>query len=136
MILKQRHKQLQLTKGFDTCLKNLLFDFCLAALEGDNINAKLYLRHSYYLLGIHRRLTLLLSIIVNEESLKEDKDIEQLLTLLAAMTEPNNIDIYFDPNGRGFSKKYSRYLEGLQKLTPALQEIISTPRKEETSRKN
>jgi hypothetical protein len=37
--LKQRYKQLQLIKGFDSSLRNLLFDFCLAALDGDNLNA-------------------------------------------------------------------------------------------------
>ena len=128
--LKQRYKQLQLIKGFDSSLRNLLFDFCLAALDGDNLNAKLYLRHSYYLLGLHRRLTLLLSIIVNEPSLKEDKDVRQLLTLLAVMTEPNNIDVYFDLNDGGFTKKYSTYLEELQKLIPTNQGI-SVPRREE-----
>jgi hypothetical protein len=120
----------QLIKEFDSSLRNLLFDFCLAALDGDNLNAKLYLRHSYYLLGLRRRLTLLLSIIVNEPSLKEDKDVRQLLTLLAVMTEPNNIDVYFDLNDGGFTKKYSTYLEELQKLIPTNQGI-SVPRREE-----
>ncbi|MFZ0510392.1 MAG: hypothetical protein WAM14_02195 [Candidatus Nitrosopolaris sp.] len=129
--LNQRYKQLQLIKGFDSFLRNLLFDFCLAALDGDNLNAKLYLRHSYYLLGLHRRLTLLLSVIVNEPSLKEDKDIRQLLTLLAVMTEPNNIDVYFDPNDTGFNKKYTTYLKELQKLTPDHKEITSNPQKKE-----
>ena len=114
--LNQRFKQLQLTKGYDSSLGNLLFDFCLAALDGDNLNAKLYLGHSYFLLGLHRRLTLLLSVIVNE-SLFKDKDIRQLLTLLAVMTEPNNIDVYFDPNDTGFNKKYSTYLKEPQNLT-------------------
>ena len=91
----------------------------------------LYLRHSYCLLGLHRRLTLLLSVIVNETSLKEDKDIRQLLTMLAVITEPNNIDVYFDPNNGGFTRKYSKYLEELQKLTPASQAITVT-RKEES----
>ncbi|MGB7956797.1 MAG: hypothetical protein WCF23_22720, partial [Candidatus Nitrosopolaris sp.] len=71
-----------------------------------------------------------LSIIVNEPSLKEDKDVRQLLTLLAVMTEPNNIDVYFDLNDGGFTKKYSTYLEELQKLIPANQGI-SVPRREE-----
>ena len=71
----------------------------------------------------HRRLTLVLSIIVNEPSLKEDKDVRQLLTLLAVMTEPNNIDVYFDLNDGGFTKKYSTYLEELQKLIPANKEV-------------
>ncbi len=117
--LRQRYKQLQSIKGFDFSLMNLLFDFCLAALDGDSLNAKLYLRHSYYLLGLHRRLTLLLSVIVNEPSLKEDKDIRQLLTQLAVITEPNNIDVYFNPRDSGFNRKYCTYLEELQKLTPA-----------------
>jgi hypothetical protein len=77
-------------------------------------------------LGLHRRLTLLLSVIVNEKSLKEDKDIRQLLTMLAVITEPINIDVYFDPNNGGFTRKYSKYLEELQKLTPASQAIAVT----------
>ena len=110
----------QLIKGFSSSIRNLLFDFCLAALDGDNLDARLYLRHAYYLLGLHRRLTLLLSVIVNPEtSLKEDKDIRQLITMLAVITEPNNIDVYFDPNNGGFTRKYSKYLEELQKLIPA-----------------
>lgn len=72
---RQRYKQLHLIKVFDSSVKALLFDFCLAALDGDSLNAKLYLRHSYHLLGLHRRLTLLLSVIANEISLREDKDI-------------------------------------------------------------
>ena len=116
VIQKQRYKQLQLIKGFNSSIRNLLFDFCLAALDGDNLNARLYLRHAYYLLGVHRRLTLLLSVIVNETSL-EDKDIRQLLTMLAVITEPNNIDIYFDPSDSGFTKKYSKYLESFKSYT-------------------
>lgn len=116
---KQRYKQLSLIKGFDSSVKDLLFDFCLAALDGDSLNAKLYLRHSYYLLGLHRRLTLLLSVIVNDISLREDKDIRQLLKLLAIITEPNNIDVYFDTNNGGFSSKYTTYLKELQIPTQA-----------------
>jgi hypothetical protein len=119
VVQKQRYKQLQLIKGLSSSIRNLLFDFCLAALDGDNLDARLYLKHAYYLLGLHRRLTLLLSVIVNETSLKEDKDIRQLLTMLAVITEPNNIDVYFDPNNGGFARKYSKYLEELQKLKPA-----------------
>ncbi|HET7390522.1 MAG TPA: hypothetical protein VFJ51_06840, partial [Nitrososphaeraceae archaeon] len=137
VVQNQRYKQLQLIKGFSSSIRNLLFDFCLAALDGDSLNARLYLRHAYYLLGLHRRLTLLLSVIVNETSLKEDKDIRRLLTMLAVITEPNNIDVYFDPNNGGFTRKYSKYLEELQKLTPASQATVT--RKEEnqaTSRTN
>jgi hypothetical protein len=114
IIQRQRYKQLHQIKGFDSSVKDLLFDFCLSALDGDSINAKLYLRHSYHLLGLHRRLTLLLSVIVNDISLREDRDIRQLLTLLAIISEPNNIDVYFDPNNSGFSDKYITYLKELQ----------------------
>jgi hypothetical protein len=83
--------------------------------------------------------SLLLSVIVNETSLKEDKDIRQLLTMLAVITEPNNIDVYFDPNNGGFARKYSKYLEELQKLKPVSQVISVTRNIEEneaTSRMN
>ena len=116
---RQHYKQLHLIKGFDSSVKALLFDFCLAALDGDSLNAKLYLRHSYHLLGLHRRLTLLLSVIANAISLIEDKDIRQLLKLLAVMTEPNNIDVYFDINNGGFGRKYITYLKELQNPTVA-----------------
>jgi len=137
VVQKQHYTQLQLIKGFKSSIRNLLFDFCLAALDGDTLNARLYLRHAYYLLGLHRRLTLLLSVIVNETSLKEDKDVRQLLTMLTVITEPNNIDVYFDPNS-GFTRTYSQYLEGLQKLTPANGAITVTRREENqaTSRTN
>jgi hypothetical protein len=139
VVQKQRYTQLQLIEGFSSSIRNLLFDFCLATLDGDSLDAKLYLRHAYYLLGLHRRLTLILSVIVSETSLKEDKDVRQLLTMLAVITEPNNIDVYFDPNNGGFTRKYSKYLEELQKLKPVRQAIAVTRKKEEnqaTSRTN
>src|SRR5215467_10043755 len=131
VVQKQHYTQLQLIKGFTSSIRNLLFDFCVAALDGDDLDARLYLRHAYYLLGLHRRLTLLLSVIVNETSLKEDKDIRQLLTMLAVITEPNNIDVYFDPNNGGFTRKYSKYLEELQKLKPVSPGISVTRKIEE-----
>src|SRR5919112_116629 len=56
----RRYKQLQ-TSGSGLPLKNLLFDFSLSALNGDILDAKLYLVHSFYLLGFGRRFFLLLS---------------------------------------------------------------------------
>ncbi|MGB6592798.1 MAG: hypothetical protein WBE68_14965, partial [Candidatus Nitrosopolaris sp.] len=50
VVQKQRYTQLQLIKGFNSSIRNLLFDFCLAALDGDNLDARLYLRHAYYML--------------------------------------------------------------------------------------
>ena len=40
-------------------------------------------------------MTLLLSIIVNEPQLRLDRDIRNLLTLIAMIAEPDNIDVYF-----------------------------------------
>jgi hypothetical protein len=125
LVTKQRYRYLtQHIRGFDLSLKGILFDFCLAAMEGDILNAKLYLRHVFYLLGLHPRLYLLLCVIINEP-LVEDKDIIEFLTLLAVATEPNNIDIHFNPNQGGFSKRYDMYLKQLQKLTPIYKQKIS-----------
>jgi hypothetical protein len=86
-------------------------------MEGDTLNAKLYLRHAFYMLGLHPRLYLLLYVIINEP-LVDDKDIRELLTLLAVVTKPNNINVHFNPNQGGFSKRYNMYLKQLQKLMP------------------
>jgi hypothetical protein len=112
----RRYRQLQ-TRGSGLPLKNLLFDFSLSALVGDYIDAKLYLTHSFYILGLRRRLVLLLSIIVNEPEHIKDRDVRELLTYLALMSEPNNVDVHFDMNNNGFSSRYSVYLQELQKVS-------------------
>ena len=107
-----------LTSGSGLPLKNLLFEFSLSALAGDKLDAKIYLTHTYHILGLRRSLVLLLSIIVNEmENIKYDADVRELFTLLALMSEPNNVDIHFSIDEDGFSKRYSEYLQELQKLT-------------------
>jgi len=111
----RRYKQLQ-TSGSGLPLKNLLFDFSLSALNEDVLDAKLYLVHSFYLLGLRRRLVLLLSIIINEPDYLKDRDIRTLLTYLALLSEPNNIDVHFDLDNNGFSPRYSLYLQELQKI--------------------
>ena len=99
-------------------LKNLLFDFCLSALVNDTFNAKLFLTHSLYLTGLRRQLVILLSSIINDSNLVEnDKDVRELLTLLALLSEPNNIDIYFDINKDGFNIRYNTYLTEINKLS-------------------
>jgi hypothetical protein len=55
----------------------------------------------------------------------EDNDIIEFLTLLAVAAEPNNIDIHFNPNHGGFSKRYDMYLKQLQKLAPIHKQKIS-----------
>jgi hypothetical protein len=125
LVTKHHYRYLtQHIRGFDLSSKGILFDFCLAAMECDTLNAKLYLRHALYLLGLHPRLYLLLCVIINE-SLAQDRDIMEFLTLLAVITEPNNIDIHFNPNHGGFSKRYDMYLKQLQILTPIHKQKIS-----------
>ena len=112
----RKYEQL-LASGSGLPLKNLLFEFSLSALAGDKLDAKIYLTHTYHILGL-RSLILLLSIIVNEiENIKYDADVREMFTLLALMSEPNNVDIHFSIDENGFSKRYSGYLQELQKLT-------------------
>jgi hypothetical protein len=112
----RRYRQLQVS-GSGLPLKNLLFDFSLSALVGDYTDAKLYLTHSFHILGLRRRLVLLLSIIVNEPEHIKDTDVRKLLTYLALMSEPNNVDVHFDMDNNGFSSRYSIYLQELQKVS-------------------
>ena len=112
----RRYKQLQ-ANGSGIPLKNLLFDFSLAALNEDILDAKLYLIHSYYLLGLRRRFVLLLSILINESKYLKHMEVRKLLTYLALMSEPNNVDVHFDLDNKGFSPRYSIYLNELQKIT-------------------
>ena len=113
----RKYEQL-LASGSGLPLKNLLFEFSLSGLAGDKLDAKIYLTHTYHILGLRRSLVLLLSIIVNEiENIKYDADVRELFTLLALMSEPNNVDIHFSIDENGFSKRYSGYLHELQKLT-------------------
>ena len=127
-------------------LKNLLFDFCLSVLEStgrngpttDRINyndgridTKLYLTHCSYLLGLHKRLTIVLAVIANETSLHQDKDVRHLLTLLARLSEPDNIDIYFEGDKNGFDSRYTIYLRELKYLAIQLPQSNSSNKKGE-----
>ena len=99
-------------------LKNLLFDFCLSALVGDTFDAKLFLTHTLYLTGLRRQLVILLSSVITDLVLvNNDSDVREMLTLLALLSEPNNIDIYFDLNKEGFNKRYNTYLKEIGKLS-------------------
>jgi hypothetical protein len=112
-----RYRELQKNSS-GVPLKNLLFDFCLSALVSDTFNAKLFLTHSLYLTGLRRQLVILLSSIINDSNLVDnDNDVRKLLTLLALLSEPNNIDIYFDINNDGFNNRYNTYLKEINKLS-------------------
>ena len=49
--------------------------------------------------------------------MKNDNDVREMLTLLALLSEPNNIDVYFDINNDGFNRRYNTYLKELGKLS-------------------
>lgn len=94
-----------------------MFEFGLSALNGDSLDAKIYLIHAYHILGLRRRLVLLLSLIVSEQrNIKYDPEFRKLLTQFAIISEPNNVDIHFDIDEKGFANRYSNYLNELQKL--------------------
>jgi hypothetical protein len=52
--------------------------------------------------------------IINEPELSLDKDVRKLLTFIAMISEPGNIDVYFDVKNQGFSNRYATYLKEMQ----------------------
>jgi len=106
---RQRYIQLH-EIGCSYPIEYLLFDFCLAVLDEDYLDAVLYLLHSYHILGISKSFNLLLSIIINEQ-LVHGKDVKRLIILLAKAIEPRNADQYIDIFGEGFKKRYLLYKE-------------------------
>jgi hypothetical protein len=93
----------------------LLFDFCLAALEGDHLDAKLYLAHGFQILGLSQRFNLLLSAVVYTP-LTEDEEIRELLTLLAVISQPADAKVYLDLYGEEFRKRYDIFQNELMKI--------------------
>ena len=117
LVNKQRYSQLG-EMGCTYPAQYLLFDFCLAALGEDYLNARLYLAHAFHILGLHKPLNLLLSVIVNEEEqqLLKDKDVKEFLVLLTKAVEPRNASMYINTYGNEFSRRYNIYREELNKL--------------------
>lgn len=109
----QRYKQLR-EIGCSYPIEYLLFDFCLAALDKNFLDAALYLAHSFHILGLSKSFNLLLSVIVNEK-LTHDKDVRRLIILLAKAIEPRNAELYIDTYDITFRKRYELYREGLRK---------------------
>lgn len=93
----------------------LLFDFCLAALEGDHLDAKLYLAHGFQILGLSQRFNLLLSAIVYTP-LTDDWEVRELLTLLAVISQPADAKVYLDLYGEEFRKRYEIFQNELIKI--------------------
>jgi hypothetical protein len=110
--IEQRYKQLH-EIGCSYPIEYLLFDFCLAALEEDLLDAALYLAHSFHILGISKSFNLLLSVIINEK-LAHDRDVRRLIILLARVIEPRNAESYIDTYGSRFRRRYELYREGLR----------------------
>jgi hypothetical protein len=93
----------------------LLFDFCLAALEGDFLDAKLFLGHALNIIGLSNQLNLLLSAIVYTP-LTYDKQIRELLTLLALEVQPANMAAYLELYGTDFQNRHQIYENEIMKL--------------------
>jgi hypothetical protein len=110
--IEQRYKQLR-EIGCSYPIEYLLFDFCLAALDEDFLDAALFLAHSFHILGLSKSLNLLLSVIVNEK-LTNDRDVRRLIILLAKTIEPRNAESYSDTYGSRFRRRYEMYREGLR----------------------
>jgi hypothetical protein len=104
---EQRYNQLR-EIGCSYPVKYLFFDFCLAALDGDYLDAGLYLAHSFHILGLSKLFNLVLSVIVNEQ-LAYDKDARELIVLLARAIEPPNAETYIDTYGSRFRNRYEVY---------------------------
>ena len=114
LVPQQRYRQIR-ELGCTYPVNYLLFDFCLAALDGELVDARLYLAHSFHILGLHSSLNLSLSVIINE-ALTQDRDVRNLLTLLAKATEPRNAKNYLETFGSEFKKRYNAYLQEVEKL--------------------
>src|SRR5215208_4264545 len=110
---EQRYNQLH-EIGCSYPVEYLFFDFCLAALDGDYLDAGLYLAHSFHILGFSKLFNLILSVIVNEQ-LAHDRDVRRLIILLARAIEPRNAEAYIDTYGITFRRRYELYREGLRK---------------------
>ncbi len=93
----------------------LLFDFCLAALEGDHLDAKLYLAHGFQILGLSQQFNLLLSAIVYTP-LTDDEEVRELLTLLAVISQPADAKVYLEIYGEDFKKRYEIFQNELIKI--------------------
>lgn len=83
----------------------LLFDFCLAASEGDHLDTRLYLAHGFQILGLSQKINLLLSAIVYTQ-LTDDEEVRQLLTLLAVIRQTVDARVYLEIYGEDCKKRY------------------------------
>lgn len=111
----QRYKQLN-ELGSTYPINYLLFDFCLALLDDDVVDAKLYLAHCNHILGLDRSFALVLSAVVNA-SLQKDPDVLEMLVCLSKASEPRNASSYLNTLGEGFRKRYEIYSRERERLS-------------------
>lgn len=110
----QRYHQLT-ELGCSYPVEYLLFDYALAALEGDYLDAKLHLAHSYHILGFRSSFNIVLSVFLNE-FLTQIEDIRVFLLVLAKAVEPKNARDYIHSFGNHYAERYKTYLSGLSRL--------------------
>jgi hypothetical protein len=94
--------------GFNYPSQYLLFDFCLAALDDDFLNAKLFLGHAINIIGLSNQLSLLLSAIVYTP-LTDITEVRELLALLALEVQPVNMEPFIELYGEEFQKRFQKY---------------------------
>ena len=87
----------------------------MAALEGDLLDAKLFLGHAFNIIGLSNQLNLLLSAIVYTP-LTSEKEVRELLTLLALEVQPANMESYLELYGKDFHNRHQIYENEIMKL--------------------
>jgi hypothetical protein len=113
-LIFQRYRQLT-ELGCSYPVEYLLFDYALASLEGDYLDAKLHLAHSYHILGFRSSFNVILSVLVND-FLTQIEDIRVFLLVLAKAVEPRNARSYIHSFGNQYAERYETYLAGLRGL--------------------
>lgn len=101
--------------GYNYPTQYLLFDFCLAALAGDLLDAKLYLGHALNIIGLSNQLNLLLSAIVYTP-LTSYKEVRELLALLALEVQPANVESFIELYGEEFQNRYRIYQNEIMRI--------------------
>jgi hypothetical protein len=110
------HRYHQLREiGCSYPVEYLLFDYALAALDGDYLDAKLYLAHSYHILGFRSSFNIILSALVND-FLTQIEDMREFLLVLAKASEPKDARSYIRTYGVHYAERYETYLSGLSKM--------------------
>ena len=89
--------------------ESLFFDFCLAYLGGDYTDAKLFLDHSKYLLGIPYYFRLLLYKITHTPILRNDNNIKKFVAMVARTIQPMSAKGFESEYGEEYFRRYAIY---------------------------